>query len=368
MVAICTPSAAEFARTRTLLTDLLAGAESHMAALPFVSAERVLNFLKELSCNAPSVAAWTKLRLSTRDFILFQEFLQPDGLVWECFREKPRIDFDPIGSSVTFRAPTTLHNAFVYFVSAHIDGQLRAIAASPGNLDAELAGAVKWGGPTNVQLQPDSHTRAPDACFKGPGAEVPALVIEASYPQKREDMPFAAFDFITGSEGDVKMVVVFDIEHKNTKMATVSVWEHRVELKGEALQTRCKKVLEDKMFRGKDSTPANTDATLDIFLEIFRLPGAAMQPQGTKIQLSYATLHRLLGEAERCHRVGLLGSPCLIETSAPKVDLGGPSTTTGALNSAARATHSHRRRRRRARRNRTDAEAEEILIGLDLEA
>jgi hypothetical protein len=49
------------------------------------------------------------------------------------------------------------------------------------------------------------------------------VVIEISYTQNRKDLSKLAWDYITYSNGDIKMVVGLDIRY-DTKEATVAVW------------------------------------------------------------------------------------------------------------------------------------------------
>jgi hypothetical protein len=49
-------------------------------------------------------------------------------------------------------------------------------------------------------------------------------VIETSFSQKRKDLPKLAEDYILGSIGNIGVVVGLDIEYRNSKRATVSMW------------------------------------------------------------------------------------------------------------------------------------------------
>ena len=63
----------------------------------------------------------------------------------------------------------------------------------------------------------------PDAIFFCTNTHWPCLV-EISYSQKREDLKYSADNDILGSNGDISVVIGLDIEYKNSKQATLSVW------------------------------------------------------------------------------------------------------------------------------------------------
>ena len=52
------------------------------------------------------------------------------------------------------------------------------------------------------------------------------VVVEISYMQNRKDLAKLAWDYITYSYGDIKMVIGLDLQY-DTKEATVAVWRPR---------------------------------------------------------------------------------------------------------------------------------------------
>jgi hypothetical protein len=115
---------------------------------------------------------------------------------------------------------TPIHDIFTIKSTDRLRSQLNA---SP------LASAIVFDGTSRVFLRDDPSfqevvKRSPDAAFRHKDAEYPSVVFETSYTQKRQDLQELAKDYILGSGGNIRMVIVCDIEYQSSKKATVSIW------------------------------------------------------------------------------------------------------------------------------------------------
>jgi hypothetical protein len=62
-----------------------------------------------------------------------------------------------------------------------------------------------------------------------PDSHYPSVIIETSYSQKQKNLAHLADDYICGSDGNIAVVLGFDIEyHVQSKRAAVSVWRPRI--------------------------------------------------------------------------------------------------------------------------------------------
>jgi len=71
------------------------------------------------------------------------------------------------------------------------------------------------------------NKHSPDASFKHLDAKYPGVVMDVSYSQKRQDLPRLAQDYITRSNGAIKVVVGTDLDYRG-KEATLSVWRAQI--------------------------------------------------------------------------------------------------------------------------------------------
>ncbi|KAJ8059729.1 hypothetical protein OCU04_011373 [Sclerotinia nivalis] len=123
----------------------------------------------------------------------------------------------------------------------------------------------------------------PDAQFRHPRARFPGIVIEVSYSQKRKNLDFLADDYIIGSNGNIKVVVGIDVEYKNTKKATLSVWRTSTVKKAGKNLLVSKLVVANQVFRDSNSNPSGSHTGgLRLRLEDFVPTGIA----GAELQLS----------------------------------------------------------------------------------
>jgi hypothetical protein len=147
------------------------------------------------------------------------------------------------------RMPTSTHEFFRSSIVLEIQRQLGTIANRTGKI-AEFAHAVKYAGSPRLQFPADEASadrednsrdgreeedeeehaslkydcHKPDAAFKHIDAQWPGIVIEVSFSQKEKELKDLAEDYILGSDGNIQVVIGLNIEYKQSKKATFSVW------------------------------------------------------------------------------------------------------------------------------------------------
>jgi len=155
--------------------------------------------------------------------------------------DKIRYDFDADRNQVVVRMPTLLHEWFVEDVELSILGDLHwfAFSATLHDTIIQFAQYLRSAGSHDIFFPPrtDSDTlqkskNSPDIMFIHERAHWPGIIIEVSYSIKTKDLPKLADRYILDSDGNVKVVIGFDIEYQRpnqtqakSREAVFSVWE-----------------------------------------------------------------------------------------------------------------------------------------------
>ena len=112
----------------------------------------------------------------------------------------------------------------------------------------------------------DQAKHSPDSSFARIDKKSPHLIIETSFSQKRKDLPRLADDYILGSHGNVKLVLGLDIEYRNTKTATVSVWEYEEGIEEDGVRyISVKKIVDEKVIYYILTFPKYYDLKTNLF-------------------------------------------------------------------------------------------------------
>lgn len=247
-----------------------------------------------------------------------------------------RYDYDADKSTLTIRMPTLLHELFISRVCEEIKSQLRRLAqlyrASNPTLSAYIESISECRSP-DISLDlssssPDSDNAAttttfdtlskksPDAAFKHTSAPLPSVVLEVSYSQKRKDLTYLADAYVAGSYGRIQVVIGLDIEYKDSRKASVSIWRSAVgtDADGERYGF-CNEVVGASPFRDvegnavlgelriglPDFAPAKLypDSGLSSSVSASSSPSnSAPDASNSSVIISYATLADLLSRAE----------------------------------------------------------------------
>lgn len=116
-----------------------------------------------------------------------------------------------------------------------------------------------------ARVKYDSHK--PDAIFSHTSAQWPGVIIEVSFLQKETGLKNLAKDYILGSNENIQVVIGLNIEYKNSKKASLSIWRPQYmkdEGKQEYLvsaQTVC-----EQLFRDELGNPTGADTGLTLHL------------------------------------------------------------------------------------------------------
>ena len=154
-----------------------------------------------------------------------------------------RYDYFSRSERFVLRMPTTTHEFFCSSVVFEIQRQLGIIATGTGEA-AEFAKNVSHQGSPRLQFPADEvrdegeassgdgeetasskyDAHEPDAAFSHLDAQWPGIIIEVSFSQKEKELKDLAEDYILGSDGNIRVVIGLNIEYKQSKKATISVW------------------------------------------------------------------------------------------------------------------------------------------------
>ncbi|KAI9768153.1 MAG: hypothetical protein M1839_004180 [Geoglossum umbratile] len=273
--------------------------------------QRAIEIFKSIKHGNRPDGSWVKLRLEPGDFPRLKEQLEADDDLWGYIQDKIRFDYDPDANEIVFRMNTGTHEIFTARVVEEIISRRQQAQADISRPDiAAIARDINFDAHTSIELRgvnsDESYGhRSPDAAFRHNDARYPSIVIETSFSQKRKDLPRLADHYIPGSYGNIKMVIGLDIEYRNSKRATVSVWESDMGLDEDGTPyLRAKKTVDDESFRNDDSSPASSGASLHFPISAFVNQGTAPNPlpSDAAISIPYATLYTFLEHAERSHQ------------------------------------------------------------------
>lgn len=126
--------------------------------------------------------------------------------------------------------PTPLHDIFCARVVSEIPAQLRKFQKSD-HLFADFAKKIYHRSTTRIWLPNDTQNkeqtrseRSPDALFKHEQAKYPGIIIEVCDSQKVRAAADLADDYILDTNGNVKVAITLNVEYRNSKKATISIW------------------------------------------------------------------------------------------------------------------------------------------------
>ena len=145
-----------------------------------------------------------------------------------------RFDWSPHTSRFTVRMPTSTHDIFTELVVQEIGSQLKSVARGDTDIAAVLD-LVKSESTADVYLygyeaiddQYPKHT--PDASFAHADSQYPSIVIETSYSQHHKELAGLADEYISGSDGNIAVILGLDIEYGvGSRTASLSIWRPRL--------------------------------------------------------------------------------------------------------------------------------------------
>ncbi|KAJ9633941.1 hypothetical protein H2199_009190 [Coniosporium tulheliwenetii] len=285
---------------------------------PSRAALRCLRLIRALKNGRPvEFGSWHKEWLRPGQFGELVRLLERDERLKGYWEDKVRYDYDPSLNIFILRMPTSvLHEYFSTSVTTRIRSELQNLASkyrsSNSKLSCLIADIEQTGTPEIALDEPSSSPessqeqssdakirrvtkRSADAVFIHPAGDSHTAVVEIAYSQKRKDLPYLADSYITGSRGEIRVVIGLDIEYNTQKgkEATVSVWRPAIGVNenGEKYGY-CEQAIKAQLFRApKDFVPEK--ALRDVDEETVR---------EAKIVIPFVDLRKYLDKAEDWHR------------------------------------------------------------------
>lgn len=199
---------------------------------------------------------------------------------------------------------TPLHDIFTKCVVKAVELQLQKLGLNESKPEvASLAQSIEDFATSRLFVQNETHRskHAPDGSFYRVGAKYPPLVIETSFTQKRQDLPRLANEYIAGSSGNIKMMIGLDIQYRQNKRATVSVWEPKIGTENGVTYQYVEKTVDNEV-----SSPPEAGLALVIPLSVFLFPHDAPLSD-VAISIPFTTLHSCLEGAEVRHQFTISG-------------------------------------------------------------
>ncbi|KAI9860739.1 MAG: hypothetical protein M1813_005662 [Trichoglossum hirsutum] len=171
--------------------------------------------------------------------------------------------------------PTTAHELITVRIVDEIKSSIHQFSTQcvlPSALPAFLDVIENLSSSDIPALNDSDHKRCPDAAFSHPDDQYPGIVIETSYSQRVRNVEKAADEYIMMSNGNIKMVICFDVEYRpnNQQVDTVSLWRpmRGQDQEGPFLCTEC--ILDREPFRDATTKiPINPNRALTIPLNAF---------------------------------------------------------------------------------------------------
>ncbi|KAJ9634095.1 hypothetical protein H2199_009126 [Coniosporium tulheliwenetii] len=271
----------------------------------FPQVERLVRLFKSRRDGRPVLEGpWTRIQLAVSEYEELERRLRRDEGLGGYVEDKVRYDYIPRSGQLILRMPSKLHDRFIGGVAEDIRAQLEEISnGSADSAAAEFARKVKDMRTGRVILLSDDpdvrpSRHEPDASFQHPGAQFPGVVLEVSYSQKRKDLARLADDYILDSDGSVRVVVGLDLEYRDSRRATLSVWRAGIVTNGEKEELMAIPTIRDEIFRNEHGNPTSSPG-LQLQLRDFAHPEmTAALPSDISITVSASQLCLALSDAE----------------------------------------------------------------------
>jgi len=293
---------------------------------------------------------WTQIPLTPTQYQRFSDQLKQHPELWGYAEDKiryaapstrlikseitngQRYDYDPVSMLLAVRMPSTIHECFLEDVKDEIKSQLKAISHG-GDSSAEFAAQIRSLGSARIFLMGEEDNldrdgqviavfpqREPDGEFTHLNANYPGVVLEVSYAEHGKNLKKLAWQYIQSSNGNIKVVIGFDIKYGNTKEATLSIWRPRyIHEDGQELETLeveetivsevCYIIHGNgaetnlaKQFRAPDGSVTNPVNVLCLSLDDFATDEISTKIDlrtSTKVNITYEALAQFLNNAEK---------------------------------------------------------------------
>ena len=129
-----------------------------------------------------------------------------------------RFDWSPHTSRFTVRMPTSTHDIFTELLVQEVASQLKSVSRRDTDIAAvldlvrsESSSDVYFYGHKAIDERYPKHS--PDASFAHAKSQYPSIVIETLYSQRQKDLAKLADEYVSGSDGNIAIVLGLDIEY-----------------------------------------------------------------------------------------------------------------------------------------------------------
>ncbi|KAE8147062.1 hypothetical protein BDV25DRAFT_161188, partial [Aspergillus avenaceus] len=193
------------------------------------SARSVVNLL-QLHLQGHRLQPWWERRLEPDDYTEVLRVLDADESLRNYVEDKIRYDYDPCRHCLAIRRPSPLHDILCAKIVDEISRQLSQFQQIDGPV-ADFTKEVEHFATSRILIPEDTEDgrqiysrREPDASFGHRQAHYPGVIVEVCYSQKRRRVAHLADEYILNTDGSVNAVLAFDIDYRDSKRATVTVW------------------------------------------------------------------------------------------------------------------------------------------------
>ncbi|KAF2761483.1 hypothetical protein EJ05DRAFT_536253 [Pseudovirgaria hyperparasitica] len=260
----------------------------------------ILCAFKSCQTGYPPSVPWTVYKLDSGEYEELQRRLKDDVELCEYVDDKVRYDYDPVGSRLVIRMPTTLHDTFSSELVADIKKGLENLKENHVETRPFIDKISSVSGAIHFEDDGKKIRHEPDIRFHHEDAAWPGVVIEVSYSQKRKSLIDLADNYILASDGGIRVMIGIDLEYKKSKEASISIWRLKTspgndgQPEGEVIQE-----LDNELFRDAEGNPVRSSAGLELPLNNFATQALSDGLPECSVIVCPETLCKLLAKAEK---------------------------------------------------------------------
>ncbi|KAI9764544.1 MAG: hypothetical protein M1840_008370 [Geoglossum simile] len=239
-----------------------------------IAVTKVINAFEDHEAGYPD-SSQLEFQLKRQEYWEVLNYLEQNHSLKGWVDCKLHYNYDPTAELLEIRMPTRTHEILTVRIADEIKRSIHQFSTQcvlPSALPAFLDVIENLSSSDIFSPDDPDHKRCPDASFSHPDDQYPGIVIETSYSQRARNVEKGADEYIMISNGNIKMVICFDVEYRpnNQQVDTVSLWRpmHGQDQEGLFLRTEC--ILDREPFRDATTKiPINPNHALTIPLNAF---------------------------------------------------------------------------------------------------
>ncbi|KAL7904309.1 hypothetical protein GGI35DRAFT_202664 [Trichoderma velutinum] len=190
---------------------------------------RALDLFRKHRDQLDALPRTVSIQLHPPQYCQLQKELKRESLLYRYVKDKVRWEYDWQTAILDIRMPSAVHEFFCAAFLNEISCQLSLISEKPGPA-GEFASQIKNGGSSDIHLTTENggpFQRQPDGQFQHAEADYSGVVVEVAYSQDWESLERRAWEYIQGSDGDIKAVIGIEI-NRVRKLSTVTLWRSHI--------------------------------------------------------------------------------------------------------------------------------------------